>query len=132
MSHTIRDPKDISPPLGRYSHGVEVAPNARWLYISGQVGISPDGVYADGIEAQSEQAWRNLEAILAEAGMGLEDLVRINAFITDSRFVAGFREGRDKVLGADVPPPASTLLVVTALADPRMLIEVEAVAAKAP
>src|SRR5690606_2378605 len=75
------NPKSIAAPLGAYSHGVEVAPNARWLHIAGQVGIKPDGTLAEGAEAQCEQIWRNIDAILKDAGMGIRDLVRINTFL---------------------------------------------------
>ena len=129
MTLIIRNPSTVAPPLARYSHAVEIPRDARALFISGQVGIDPDGVMADSAEEQSENVWRNLKAILDDAGMGLEDLVRVNAYITDARYVAAYREGRDKVLTGD-HAPASTLVVVSGLADPKMKIEVEAVAAK--
>ena len=130
MTLTVRNPSTVAPPLARYAHAVEIPPGARALFISGQVGIDPDGVMAETAEEQSENVWRNLKAILEDAGMGLDDLVRVNAYITDSRYVAAYRTGRDKVLTGD-HVPASTLVVVSGLADPNMKIEVEAVAAKA-
>ena len=129
MSLITRNPSAIAPPIARYAHGIEVPSNARWLYVSGQVGIDADGNMAQGIEAQSENCWRNILAILEEAGMGFDDLVRVNSYITDARFVPGFRTGRDRVLTGD-HIPASTLVVCAGLASPDMLVEVEAVAAK--
>lgn len=129
MTLTIRNPATVAPPLARYSHAVEIPKDARALFISGQVGLTPDGTMPDSAEEQSENVWLNLKAILEDAGMGLEDLVRVNAYITDVRYVAAYRTGRDKVL-TDGIAPASTLVVVSGLADPKMKIEVEAVAAK--
>lgn len=128
MSKT-HNPATIAPPTGRYQHGVEVPAGARWLYISGQVGNRPDGTVPAGIAAQADAVWANIKAILVEAGMGLEDLVKINVLVTDARFVAATREARDKALG-DTRPPASTLAVVVALASPDFLVEIEAIAAK--
>ena len=125
----IHTPTTVAPPFGAYSHGIEVPPNARWLYVSGQVGVQPDGRMADGIDAQIEWAYRNLLAVLEAAGMGPEDIVRLNQYLVRAADVAAIRTGRVKVLGDG--KPASTLVVAAALASPDWLVEVEAVAAKA-
>jgi enamine deaminase RidA (YjgF/YER057c/UK114 family) len=79
------NPKTIAAPVAMYSHSVEVPPNARWLYTAGQVGIRPDGTLPEGFEAQHDQIWRNTLAILADAGMGPENIVRLNVYSTDPR-----------------------------------------------
>lgn len=121
-------PKSIAAPVSAYSHAVEVPAGARTLHISGQIGVRPDGGTAEGVEAQVEQAWKNLVAILEDAGMGVEDIVRTTTFVTKPEHVAATRPIRAKYLG-DLKP-ASTLLVVAALARPEYLFELEAVAAK--
>ena len=93
--------------------------------VSGQVGISAKGKVASGIARQSEQAFRNVLACLKANGMTKKDLVKITALITDPRFVADYRDARSKVLGDDVLP-ASTLMVVAGLASPELLVEIEA------
>lgn len=123
------NPETIAKPAGRYSHVVEVPPNARWLYIAGQVGVKPDGTMLEGFEAQADQAWRNLKAALEAAGMGLEHLVRINYYLLDAGNVAVARTVRDRYIRD--PAPAATLAVVKSLASPAWLFEIEAVAAKA-
>ena len=65
------NPPHIAPPAATYSHGVEISPNARWLYVAGQVGTKSDGTIDAEIEGQAEQAWRNIVAILEGAGMGV-------------------------------------------------------------
>ena len=121
-------PAGIAKPLGRYSHAVEIPPNARWLYVSGQVGMMPDGELAAGFEAQTEQAFANLKAALAAAGMGFADVVKLTYYLTDAANVALLRKVRDRFI-VD-PPPAATLAVIKALAAPELLFEIEAVAAK--
>lgn len=125
----IYNPSSVAKPGGAYSHGIEVAPNARWLFISGQLGITPDGKVREGTAAQAEQAWANIINILKDAGMGVEDLVKITTFIINAADVPAVRATREKAIGGI--RPASTLLVIQALASPEYRIEIEAVAAKA-
>ena len=115
---------------GKYSLGCEIAPGARVLFVAGQVGLDGAGKLADGIEAQCDQVWKNIGEVLKAGGMDFRDIVKLTVFLTDSRFIPAFREGRGKYVGQE-PYPASTLLVVAGLADPSMLVEVEVVAAKA-
>jgi enamine deaminase RidA (YjgF/YER057c/UK114 family) len=121
-------PSTISPPLANYSHATEVPPNARWLYLSGQLGIAPDGSVPASFEAQAEACFVNLLAILKDAGMGPADLVRLNTYLVDPDDLATYMAVRDRHVAA--PPPASTLLVVRAPARPEFKIEIEAVAAQ--
>ena len=123
----IHNPSRIAPPAGRYSHGIETQPNARWLHISGQVGTAPDGSVPSDIRAQAENCWRNIQAILADAGMGLAQLVKVTVFLTRPEDIPAYREARDRIIGE--ARPASTLVVVTRLVRPEWLIEIEAVAA---
>jgi enamine deaminase RidA (YjgF/YER057c/UK114 family) len=129
VPHIIHNPATVAKPASAYSHGIEVAPNARWLQISGQVGVTPDGRTAVGIEAQAEACWTNIKAILADAGMTIDDVTKVTTFLVNRDDVPAVRVVRDRHLGA--ARPASTLVVVQGLASPAWLIEVEAVAAKA-
>lgn len=121
------NPASMAPGTG-YSHGIELPPQARLLYIAGQLGVTGDGKFAAGIAGQAEQAWRNLGTVLQAAGMGYENLIKVTHFLVRREDIAAYREVRAKFLGKHAP--ASTLLVISALARPEALIEVEAVAAK--
>jgi 2-iminobutanoate/2-iminopropanoate deaminase len=123
----IHNPSGMAPGIG-YSHGIELPPQARLLYIAGQLGVTGDGKFAAGIAGQAEQAWRNLGTVLQAAGMGYENLIKVTHFLVRREDIAAYREVRAKFLGKHAP--ASTLLVISALARPEALIEVEAVAAK--
>ena len=122
-------PADIRAPFGRYSHGIEVPEGARLVFCSGQLGIGPDDAVADTVEGQAERCFENIKAILAEAGMSLADIVRINAHVTARDHMRGYMTVRDRYIGD--PPPASTLMIVSGFTRPEFLVEVEVVAAKA-
>jgi enamine deaminase RidA (YjgF/YER057c/UK114 family) len=122
-------PPGISSPAANYSHATLVPPGARWLYLSGQVGIAPDGTIPDDVAEQTEICFRNIRALLAEGDMGPADLVRLNTYLVAASDRDRYMAVRDRHVGT--PPPGSTLLVVAALANPRYRIEIEAVAAKA-
>ena len=124
----FHQPAKVSPPFGKYSHSVEVSAGARWLHVSGQGGVRPDGNRADGITAQCEWAWKNLREILDHADMSFADAVKITTYLVNSGDVPAFREVRDQIIGA--PRPASTLVVVEALASPDWLVEIELIAAR--
>lgn len=119
-------PQPVSPT---YSQAVEGGPGLRWLHISGQVGVDLSGKVQQGAEAQLDQIWRNLLAILEAAGMEPRNLVKVTTFLTRREDIAASRAARQRHLG-DLRP-ASTLLIVSGLASPDYLAEIEAVAAKA-
>ena len=123
------DPATIAPPFGNYSHGVVIPAGMRVLHVSGQVGVAPDGSIPDAPEEQCRLAFSNVLGVLAGDGMGPEDLVAITTYAVAGQDLLPVRKIRREVLG-DVKP-ASTFLFVSGLADPRLLIEVQAVAAKA-
>ncbi|MGH6897169.1 MAG: RidA family protein [Geminicoccaceae bacterium] len=121
------NPKAVAPPFSRYSHGVETPDNARWLHVSGQVGVTPEGKVADGAEAQIEQAWRNVLSVLEAADMGPRDLVKVTTFLVERADLPAARAIRERMLqGAE---PASTLLFVAGLASPEWQVEIEVIAA---
>ncbi len=129
MAIKFHNPRTVSLS-GKYSLGAEVSADARLFYVSGQVGVDPKGKLQPTFEKQAAQVWKNIGQVLKSAGMTYRDIVKVTAFLTDSRFVGPYRTVRDQFIKAP-PYPASTLLVVAGLADPAMLIEVEVVAAKA-
>jgi enamine deaminase RidA (YjgF/YER057c/UK114 family) len=120
-------PKSIKPPFARYSHGVEVPAGKRLVLCSGQLGIGPDDSVPEDAGAQAELCFRNIEAILGEAGLGLKDIVRINSYVTDRAYLRAYMDVRDRLFEA--PAPASTLMIVSGFARPEFKVEVEVTAA---
>src|SRR5438094_9414034 len=120
-------PGTVAAPFGPYSHAVEVPEGSRRLYISGEVGVWPDGTAPDTIEAQAEGCRRNIIAVLADAGMGIDGLVKITTYLVRPEDVAAAAAAPAKHLG-DARPGSATI-IVKALVNPSWLIEIEAVAA---
>ena len=121
------NPTDITPPLGAYSHGIEVAPGARWLHISGQIGVLPDGSVAGDAEAQLDCAWTNIRSILASAGMEMSNIVKVTTFIVRAEDFALHPELRAKHLAGH--KATATAVQVSGLARSDLLIEIDVVAA---
>ena len=124
MKHT--NPPSLSQPRG-YSHVVEVT-GGRTIYVSGQVAIDEEGrVVGEGhFETQTQKVFENLRAALAAADATLEDVVKITVFVTDMAQLPTFRAVRNAYFRGS--PPASTLVEVSSLVLPELLIEIEAVA----
>ncbi|MEO8650738.1 MAG: RidA family protein [Hyphomicrobiaceae bacterium] len=113
-----------------YSH-VAVASGARTIYIAGQVSIDEKGavIGAGDIGAQTEQVMRNIGLCLAAAGAGYEHVVKITTYVVNYKpeLRAAIGKARTPFFG-ERPPPASTLVGVSALAAPEWMIEIEAIA----
>ncbi len=122
-------PSAIRPPFAAYAHGVEVPAGLRWVCTSGQLGVTETDTLPEGAYAQAAQCLANCASILAEAGMGPADVVRINAFVTDRAHMAGYMRARDEWLGGLIRLPASTLVIVSGFTRPEFLVEVEVTAA---
>ncbi len=123
------NPTGIRTPFGRYAPGVEIPPGARMVLTSGQLGVGPDDTVPAGASAQAALCFANCGAILAEAGMGPADVVRIAAFVTDRAHFAPYMAARDGWLGAGTRLPVSTLVIVAGFTRPEFLVEVEVTAA---
>ena len=90
------NPPTIGAPYSAYSHGVELPPNARTVFFSGQVGNAPDGTIPDDFEGQMRNVFANIEAILADAGMDRGDDI---AFGYYGNCLAGVAFGQDCIRG---------------------------------
>lgn len=121
-------PAEIAPPVGAYSHGIVVSGNGQWLHIAGQIGVDASGQLCTGFEAQARQAWANLMAVLHSCGMNASHLVKVNSFLVDEAHLPLLGPVRQGFLKD--ARPASTLVIVKALARPEWWFEVDAVAFK--
>jgi enamine deaminase RidA (YjgF/YER057c/UK114 family) len=118
----------LNTPRGPYVHGLLLEPNQRLLYVSGQVGIRPDGTTGSGVAEQSQIVWENISEVLRLGGMKVTDVVKMTSFVTSPDFIAEYGRVRLSFLGDH--RPTSTLLIVAGLASPDLLVEVEVIAAK--
>lgn len=121
------NPDGVAAPLSSYSHGVVVPEGWKELHVSGQIGIEPDGTVPDDVGRQAHLCFANVMKVLAAQGMTVENLVSITTYVVGEENLMAAREARVAALG-DVAP-ASTLVFVSALATPKLKIEVQAIAA---
>ena len=128
MTQSI-NPASLPAPLSNYSHAMLVPEGSRLLVCSGQLGARADGTIPEGAEAQARVCFENVRTLLAEAGMDLSDVVRINAFVTAREHMAPYMEVRNELFAAQ-PWPASTLVIVSGFSKPEFVVEVEVIAAK--
>ena len=131
MSKEIFSPSTLPPPVG-YSHVAKVR-DATLVYIAGQVPSDAAGklVGEGDFEAQVEQVFKNLKLALEAADATMADIVKMNVYLVadvGQDDVAKLRAIRDRHVNT-AKPPASTLVVVSRLARPGWLVEIEVVAA---
>jgi 2-iminobutanoate/2-iminopropanoate deaminase len=126
MTKTVINPPEMAPPTG-YSYAIKKSGTP--VFISGHVALDAAGhlVGENDVAAQTEQAFQNLRTVVHACGGSLDDVVKITIYVTDPSYrpaVAAARQRHFK----EGQYPASTYLVVSALAVPQLLVEIEAVA----
>jgi enamine deaminase RidA (YjgF/YER057c/UK114 family) len=131
MTKEIFSPATLPPPVG-YSHIAKVN-KGTLIYLAGQVSSDASGklVGEGDFEAQAEQVFRNVKIAVEAAGGTMADLVKMNIYLVaevSQDEVPKMRAVRDRYVNTE-KPPASTLVVVSRLARPGWLLEIEAIAA---
>lgn len=126
MQRRAITPRSIHAPFGSYNHGVLIAGPPAMLHMSGQVGMTAEGQVPETVAGQTEIVFANIQALLDEAGLARRHIVKLTTYITDASYRALYMPIRNGWI--EEPWPASTLVVVKALAEPRFLIEIEALA----
>ena len=123
-SKTYSNPATMSPPRG-YSHVVKVD---NTVYIAGQISADRDGsvVGKGDPEAQVRQIWHNIEAAVKSVGGTLNDIVKTTTYVTSIGYGAAVRKVREELFPGHAP--TSTLLVVSGLASPDYMVEIESIA----
>lgn len=126
----IRRPEGLGEPMGRYSH-VAVG-EGRLVAVAGQLAADRDG---DGrpldLTGQARQVYRNLGRALAAAGATYGDILRMNTYLVGAHHISEFMAARTAVFSEIYPDgnyPPNTLLVVSRLVEPELLVEVDALA----
>jgi 2-iminobutanoate/2-iminopropanoate deaminase len=114
------NPASIRAPFARYSHAVHVTGPARMVFASGQLGIAPDDTVPDDAEAQTVLCFENIKAILAEAGMTMDDVVRFTAYVTDRAYFPIYGAVRSRYVPGDAF--ASTLVIVSGFTRPEFKV----------
>lgn len=119
-----RNPEDVHAPVAAYAHQLEVGPGGRWLVLSGQIGMEPDGTVPGDPVAQVALALENVRRNLAAAGMDVPHLVKLTFYLVGDIDAQGRREAVAEFLAGHLP--CTTLLYVSALASPALRVEIDA------
>ena len=127
MQITPRNPSDgIYAATPDYVHAVEVSSIQRLLFVSGTMGLDADGHAPASLDEQLALIWANLRRILAEAGMTVDNIVRLTSYLRDAAYAEANQNARLRALGGRAIP--TTAIVVQTL-PPDWLVEIEIVAA---
>jgi enamine deaminase RidA (YjgF/YER057c/UK114 family) len=120
----ISSPEVAEPPPGTFSRAIQVG---NQLFVAGMTANSPTGIEGgDSMFEQTRAVFRKIQALVEAAGGRMNDIVKMTGFITDIRQRDEYLRARQPFFTAD--PPASTLVEITALAAPGLIIEVEVMA----
>jgi reactive intermediate/imine deaminase len=127
MAKEVLVSPQMSTPTGIMSPGIKT-PAGNLVFVSGQVARNSQGetVGVGDIEAQTRQVLENVKAVLAEGGATMDDVVKITVFVTDVGDYAAIHKVRGEYFKSEYP--ASTMVEVSALVNPDLKIEIEAIA----
>ena len=123
MAVTLRP---INPSSVSYAGACEVAAGSRLLFISGQVPERPDSSVPEDFTAQCRLTWVNIERQLRDAGMTLDNLVKVTTFLSDRRYRTDNSLVRREVLKDRTP---ALTIIIADIYDEAWLLEIEAIAA---
>lgn len=123
-AHQVKTRPDPFEPFG-IAQGYKVG---NTIYMSGQVAINLDGdvVGVGDIEAQTKQAYENIQAVLATQGSGMNKIIKMTTYLTDMANAGKYSAVKNSFFNA--PFPAETLVQVVALALPDLLVEIDVIA----
>lgn len=126
MPKQIINPSGVSTPRG-YSHAVKKSGTP--VFLAGQIAYDADGklVGAGDIAVQVEQVFQNIRTVVTACGGTMEDIVKLTIYVTDVAHRPAVAAARLRHF-AEGQYPAATYLVISALAAPEFLVEIEAVA----
>ena len=129
MQKSVLNPSSLHTPFSTYSHGIKVAGATQLIFCAGQVAGDKDGniIGKGDFWAQGHQVMANLRDVLAEGGATFSNIVKATIFVVGQEHAQPGRDLCGQYFDPD-NPPANTLVVCQALADPDFLVEVQAIA----
>ena len=129
MAVAYENPAALGEPLGKYSH---LSRAGDLVIVAGQVGVRADGSLAgEDFRSQMRQIFENLRLAIESTGGGLENVMKLTTYVVGQPMIAKFYEAREELYPDFYPSgkyPPNTLLVVSALVRPELLVEIDAIA----
>ena len=127
MALTPFNASDAPPPTGGYAQAVRLTDFEELVFVSGQIPVDGDGAVPEAFAHQCRLVWRNVEAQLRAAGMGLGDIVKVTTFLADRAYAQESSVIRQEVLAGLTPALA---VIIAGIYDPAWLLEIEVIAAR--
>ena len=112
---------------GGYCQALDVQGVNRFVFISGQIPESKEGVVPEGFAAQAKIVWTNILSQLHAAGMSASNLVKVTTFLSSREYASTNGQARREALGSHTP---ALTVIITGIYDERWLLEIEAIAAE--
>ncbi|MGQ0841812.1 RidA family protein [Actinokineospora sp.] len=116
----------VYPATRDYVHALEVRDAGRLVFVSGTMGLDPDGVPGATLDEQLVLIWSNLRAILAAADMTVDNIVRLTSYLRDASYATANAKARVEALGGRLVP---TTAIVAETLESTWLVEIEVIAA---
>lgn len=127
MQLVPHNPTDgVYPATADYVHAMEVVGAQRFLFVAGTMGLDPSGAPGATLNEQLDLIWANIRAILASAGMTVDNIVRLTSYLRDASYAEANAAARTAALGGRVIP-TTAIVVQTLVSD--WLVEIEVIAA---
>lgn len=127
METVVHNPTaGVYAATGDYVHALEVRNADRLLFVAGTVGLDPEGAPAATLAEQLDLIWSNLRAILASAGMTVDNIVRLTSYLRDASYAEANAAARTEALGGRLVP---TTAIVAEMLVSDWLAEIEVIAA---
>lgn len=118
---------DAPDPGGGYAQAVRLSDFDELVFVSGQIPVAVDGAVPEAFGEQCRLVWRNVEAQLVAAGMGLADIVKVTTYLADRAYAQENSVIRQAVLAGLTP---ALTIIIAGIYDPAWLLEIEVVAAR--
>jgi 2-iminobutanoate/2-iminopropanoate deaminase len=120
------NPAVLPAPSGNYTHGTVASGFDRVVFVSGQVPWADSaGKVPSAFADQCRLTWRNVLAVLADAGMGVANLAKVTIYLSDRRYREANSRIRHEILGDHTP---ALTVVITGIYAEEWLLEIEATA----
>ena len=123
---TSHDAPDAPAARGGYAQAVRLSDFDELVFVSGQIPVAADGTVPESFADQCRLVWRNVEAQLRAAGMGLGDIVKVTTFLADRAYAAENGAIRREMLAGLTP---ALTIIIAGIYDPAWLLEIEVIAA---
>ena len=124
---TVHSPTEGVYAAGEdYAHAIELRNPSRLVFVAGTMGLDPEGAPGNGLDEQLDLVWANIRAILAAAGMTVDNVVRVTSYLRDASYADANARARVAALGGRAVP--TTAIVAQTLID-DWLVEIEVIAA---